>query len=98
MASPGSPLPELVLYTGDDCQLCDDALETIRDVLARRGTAGLPMPVLRTVKVTGDPRLRSGYRERLPVVGIGGEELDLVISPRRLAHLLERVLDGVTTA
>jgi len=93
--SPTTP-PELVLYTRADCGLCVDAREAIDALLAERRTAGMPVPVLRTVDIGADPDLSAMYGERLPVVTIAGSELDLVISPRRLARLLDRVLDGVT--
>ena len=98
MGFPSDRLPELVLYMRDGCTLCDDALEAIDEVLAERGTAGLPMPVLRTVDIAADPSLQAAYRDRIPVVRIGGEEIDQVIGPARLARLLTRVLDGVTAA
>jgi hypothetical protein len=96
MVPPPTTPPELVLYTRADCGLCADAREAIDAVLAERRTAGMPVPVLRTVDVGADHDLSAMYGERLPVVTIAGSELDLVISPRRLARLLDRVLDSVT--
>lgn len=97
---PSPALPELVLFTRAECPLCDDARESIRQVLRERSAAGLPTPRLREVDIDGaaDPVLAAAYGERIPVVELGGEHLELVIGPRRLARLMERVLDGVPAA
>jgi hypothetical protein len=97
-AAAPDPANELVLLTREGCHLCDEALDTIRDVLGARGTAGQKVPSLRIVDIDGHPPLESAYGQRIPVIRIAGEELELVISARRLTRLLERVLDGVTTA
>jgi hypothetical protein len=98
MGFPAGRLPDLTLYTRDGCSLCNDALEAIDDVLAERGTAGLPVPVLRVVDIAADPALDGAYGDRIPVVAIGGEEIDEVIGRARLARLLSRILDGVAAA
>jgi hypothetical protein len=95
MPSSSPALPELVLYTSAGCHLCDDAREAIDTVLTERQAAGRPMPSERTIDIAGDSELERAYRERIPVVTFAGERLELVISARRLARLLERVLDGV---
>jgi hypothetical protein len=94
----GATTGELVLFTGPGCDLCEDALATIQRVIERRGTEHVPVPVLRVVDIDSDPALRSVYGHRIPVVRLGGRELDLLITPRRLARFLERVLDGVAAA
>jgi hypothetical protein len=94
----GSGVDELVLFTRAGCEPCEDALAAIGDVSQRRVARGLRSPVLRTVDIGSDPALESAYGDRVPVVRVGGQELDLAITPRRLAHFLERVLDGVTAA
>lgn len=91
-----TPLPELILYTRDGCHLCDDARQSIETVLAERRADDRPVPILREVDIATDPDLERTYRERIPVIELGGERLELLIGPRRLARMLERVLDGVT--
>jgi hypothetical protein len=94
-ASPPDALPDLVLYTSSGCHLCDEAREAIDTVLAERRAVGRPLPSLREVDIAADPELERAYREHIPVVTFAGERLELVIGARRLARLLERVLDGV---
>jgi hypothetical protein len=94
----GSSVDELVLFTRRGCEPCDDALAAFRDVAEQRRTVGRAVPVLRTVDVGSDPALESAYGHRVPVVRCRNQELDLSITPRRLARFLERVLDGVTAA
>ena len=58
--------PEVVVYHGQGCHLCERALDQVRELQAELGFA------LREVDITGDPRLEAAYREWLPVVEIGG--------------------------
>jgi hypothetical protein len=60
--------PAVRLYHAADCHLCD----TARGVL-ERVRAEIPFE-LEAVDITGDPDLERAYRERIPVVEIGGEE------------------------
>ena len=54
------------MYVARDCSLCGPALEVVRDVQAELGFE------LAIVEITGDADLEQAYRERLPVVEIGG--------------------------
>jgi Glutaredoxin-like domain (DUF836) len=99
MALPPSPaLPELVLFTREGCSLCPEARDAVELVLDERRRSGRPVPTFREVDIAGDEELERAYGERIPVVAIGGERLELVIGARRLARLMERILDGVTAA
>jgi len=91
-------LPELVLFTRAGCGLCDEAREAIEVVLDERRRSGRPVPLLREVDIAADPALKEAYGERIPVVTLGDERLELIVGARRLARLMERVLDGVTAA
>lgn len=93
---PSPPLPELVLYTREDCHLCDEARTSIELVLSERRAAGRPIPPFREVDIASDEDLERTYRDRIPVVVLGDERLELVVGPRRVARAIERVLDGVT--
>jgi hypothetical protein len=94
-ASSSPALPELVLYTSATCTLCDDAREAIGQVLAERRATGRVVPAVHEVDIASDAALEEEYRVRLPVVTLGDERLETVIGVRRLARLMERVLDGV---
>ena len=98
MAPVPPALPELFLYTRDGCHLCDEALAAIEGVFEERRHLARAVPRLHIVDIAADPALERLYRERIPVVTFGAEELELAIGPRRIARLLERVLDGVTAA
>jgi hypothetical protein len=91
-------LPELVLFTREGCSLCPEARDAIELVLDERSRSGRPVPAFREVDIAGDDELERVYGVRIPVVEIGGERLELVIGARRLARLMERILDGVTAA
>ena len=91
-------LPDLVLFTREGCSLCPEARNAIDLVLDERRRAGRHVPTFREVDIAGDDELERVYGERIPVVEIGGERLELVVGARRLARLMERILDGVTAA
>jgi len=65
---PDAEVAHVVVYTREDCHLCDEAIETIErvaDAVAR--------PVdLETVDVDADPDLRERYGERVPYVTVDG--------------------------
>ena len=94
-ASPSPALPDLVLYTSAACTLCDDAREAIHQALTERRATGRVVPALREVDIASDASLEAEYRERIPVVTLGDGRLETVFGVRRVARLMERVLDGV---
>jgi glutaredoxin len=58
----------VVVYTREDCHLCDEAIETIERV-----AASISRPVdLETIDVDADPDLRERYGERVPYVTVDG--------------------------
>jgi glutaredoxin len=56
------------LYGAAGCHLCGAALRVIEQVRAE-----IPF-ALEEIDITGDPELEARYRERIPVVVVGGEE------------------------
>ena len=68
MATNGSSLPEVVLYTRTGCHLCDEAKEQIR-----RAQSGTPF-AFREVDIDLDPELRQRYNEEVPVIFINGKK------------------------
>ena len=89
-----APLPELVLYGRPGCHLCEDARVTLEAILADRRSRGLPAPALVERSIDGDDDLERRYAFTIPVVTLGGRELELATSPAKLRRLLEDVLDG----
>lgn len=63
---PGQRFHTLVLYTRDDCQLCEEA-----GALLSRYADWLPD--LQLVDIDRDPDLRDRYRNQVPVVELDGE-------------------------
>ena len=56
------------VFVAAGCHLCEAALEVVASVCTALGVA------FEVVDVGGDPELERRYRERLPVVEVGGEE------------------------
>jgi hypothetical protein len=92
--SDNAPRPLLMVYRSPGCHLCDDAEILLRDELATRARAGLPIASVERVDISRDAALEARYRRRIPVFVVDGEETDLVTSQRQVREFLERVLPG----
>ena len=68
MATNGSALPEVVLYTRAGCHLCEEAKEQIH-----RAQSDTPF-AFREVDIDLDPELRERFNEEVPVVFIDGKK------------------------
>jgi hypothetical protein len=88
------PLPDLILYGRPGCHLCEDARASLDALLADRAAHGLAAPAIREISIDGDEDLRRRYAFTIPVVALGGRELELATSPAKLHRLLTEVLDG----
>ncbi len=86
-------LPDLVLYGRPGCHLCENARVALDALLADRAQRGRPAPEVREISIDDDPALHERYRYTIPVVSLGGREVELATSPARLAQLLSEVLD-----
>jgi hypothetical protein len=92
--SDNAPRPVLTVYRSPGCHLCDDAEILLRDELATRARAGLPIVTVDRVDISKDADLEARYRRRIPVFTVGEEETDLVTTQRQVREFLERVLPG----
>ena len=61
-------IPSVTLYGAAGCHLCESARRVIERVRAE-----VPFE-LEDVDISGDPELERRYRERIPVVLVGGDE------------------------
>ena len=89
-----APLPDLVLYSRAGCSLCDEARDAIRVVLAERSTLGLSVPPLVERDIEADPELHRCLLERIPVVELGTQRVELVVTVGRMRRLLRESLDA----
>ena len=91
-----TPLPEaeVVLYSRPGCHLCEQAHEALDAVLAQRAAAGLPLPAVIVRNIDEDEGLHRRYMVTIPVIAIGGRELELVTSAAKIRGLLAETLDG----
>ncbi len=88
------PLPDLILYGRPGCHLCENARASLDALLADRAAHGLSAPPIREISIDGDEELHRRYAFTIPVVALGGRELELATSPANLHRLLTEVLDG----
>jgi len=87
------PLPDLVLYARPGCALCDEAREAIAVVLADRRERGVPVPQFVERDIEADDDLHRAYLERIPVVELGPNRLELLVTVGKLRRMLADTLD-----
>jgi glutaredoxin-like protein DUF836 len=92
-----TPLPDLVLYARPECSLCDEARAAIDLVVADRRARGLQVPAVVERNIEDDPELHRTLLERIPVVELGEQRVELVVSIGKLRRLLNDAL-GVVPA
>ena len=86
------PLPDLTLYARPGCSLCDEARVALDLVIADRRARGLPTPNVIERNIEDDPELHRRYLERIPVVQIGDQRVELIVSVGKVRRLLNEVL------
>lgn len=87
-----APLPDLILYARPECSLCDEARQAIDLVLADRRERGLAVPAVVERNIEDHPELHRTLVERIPVVELGEQRAELVVSIGKLRRLLNEVL------
>ena len=92
------PLPDLILYARPGCSLCDEAREAIRLVSEDRRGRGLPVPELIEHNIEDDPELHRRYLERIPVVELGDQRVELIVTVGKLRRLFAIAFDSEPTA
>ena len=93
-----TPLPDLVLYMRPGCSLCDEAREAIGLVVADRAARGLAVPAIVERNIDDDPDVHRRLFERIPVLEIGNQHVELIVSVGKVRRLLNEVLgDGSAT-
>jgi hypothetical protein len=93
-----APLPDLILYGRPGCHLCEDAHVILEALLARREETGLPVPVVAERNIEDDAAWHERYAFTIPVIALGGRELELATSAAKIGRFLTENLDGVTAA
>ncbi len=93
-AAPPTPLPDLVLWRGDGCHLCDDARELVTAILGERAGANLPAPTLVERRIADDAEAQRALFEVIPVLEICGRRLPLALRPGPVRAFLADALDG----
>ena len=81
-----TPLPDLVLYGREGCQLCDDTREVVRALLAERGNHA---PRLVERDITTNDEWHRRFLTTIPVLERGDRRLELATSPARIRRFLD---------
>jgi hypothetical protein len=93
-----TPLPDLVLWRGDGCHLCDDARELVTAILAERAAANLPTPALVERRIADDADAQRALFEMIPVLETEGRRLPLALRAGPIRAFLADALDGCPAA
>ncbi len=91
-----APLPDLTLYARPGCSLCDEAREAIVLVLRDRAARGLPVPAVVEHNIENDPDMHRAFLDRIPVVELGEQRVELIVTVGKLRRLLNEAF-GATT-
>src|SRR5262245_14051296 len=90
-----APLPDLVLYTRPGCGLCDETRAIVQGLLEDRAARSQPVARLAERDITTDETLERELFDRIPVLELRGERLELAVSPARIRRFLAERLDTV---
>ena len=90
-----TPPDEIVLYSRPGCHLCDDTHAMLDALLTNRAALGLASPRLVERNIEEDEELHRRFVFVIPVVAIGGRELELATKPAQLGRFLAEALDRV---
>ncbi len=83
----GERTPTLVLYSKEDCGLCDEAKEALRPICARFGVR------LEEMDITQNPELLARFGEEIPVGFLNGEKVfKYRVESGRLRRLLNKAV------
>ena len=88
-----TPLPDLIIYGRAGCHLCDEARAGIARLLDAREARDQAVPRVIEIDIDADPVVHDRWFERIPVVELGTERLELVTSLGRIERLLEAQID-----
>ena len=86
------PLPDLTLYARPGCGLCAEAREAIDMVMADRASRGLATPIVIERNIEDDPELHRRFLERIPVVEVGNQRVELIVTIGKVRRMLNEVL------
>jgi hypothetical protein len=87
-----APLPDLILYARPGCSLCDEAREAIDLVVRDRTERGLLVPSIVERNIEDDPDLHRTFLERIPVVELGDQRVELIVTVGKLRRLMNEAL------
>ncbi len=88
-----TPLPDLVLWRGDGCHLCDESRVLVNALLAERAAAGLRTPALVERRIADDPAAERDLFELIPVLELDGRRLPLALRSGPVRAFLADALD-----
>jgi hypothetical protein len=82
------PTPELILYSRPGCGLCDEARDLLLDLLSERRRLGKSVPALVERDIGTNPTWDRAYFTTIPVVELGGRQVELATSLSKVRALL----------
>ena len=89
---------DIILYSRPGCHLCEDTRAQLEALLAERASRSLSVPRLVERSIDDDEDLHRRYAFVIPVVVIGGRELELAIKPSAVSHFVAEALGDANEA
>lgn len=89
-----TPLPDLILYGKPGCGLCVEAREIVEALLAERERSARPAPRLVERDITTNAEWERAFFLTIPVLDLGGRQLELATRLDPIRALLADMLDG----
>ena len=81
---PGTRFRSGIIYTGEGCHLCDDAMEVLNDYSTW-------LPIFEKVDIHADPDLEAQFGTSIPVIVLDGK---IRFRGRICEQLLQRLIEG----
>ncbi len=94
---PNASIPQVILYSRQNCGLCEEALDILTKLIAERAASGRVVPELVERDISTNDAWDRAYFATIPVVEVNGRQLELATSATRLRALLSS-LDGPAPA
>jgi hypothetical protein len=89
-----SPVPDLILYRRDGCELCEESRAVVQALLEDRAAFGRRTAAMQERDIAADPALEARFGTTIPVLELNGRLLELAVSPARIRRFLDDALDG----
>jgi hypothetical protein len=91
MDTPGTPLPDLVIWHSERCHLCEETIELVEALLEQRVATGRAVPRLVPRRIAEDPAVERALFEQIPVLEVEGRRMPLAVRVGAIRAFLDEI-------